>query len=107
MTEKTLAQKMEPILRRPGMYVGPSPIKLLWYLNGMFDLEGVFSDRSNWRGETLFISLAERFELAELENEGDYHSAVEDKLLQGKPDESMKLICDVAREMLARIERSK
>jgi hypothetical protein len=104
MTKKTLAQKMEPVLRRPGMYVGLSPVKLLWYLNGMFDLEGVLSGDPNWPGESLFISLAERFELAELENGGDYYSAVEDKLLQGKPDDSMKLVCDVAREMLARIE---
>jgi hypothetical protein len=107
MTDKTLPQKMEPVLRRPGMYVGQSPVKLCWYLSGMFDLEGIFSGRSNWRGETLFLSLADKFAIAEMENGRDYVSAVEDKLLQGDPVANSKLVCDVAREMLARIENYK
>jgi hypothetical protein len=104
MTEKTLAQKMEPVLRRPGMYVGQSPVNLFWYLSGMFDLEGVFSGRPNWHSEFLFLSLAEKLKIAEQDKEGSYSAAVEAKLLQAKPDESMKLICDVARELLAKIE---
>jgi hypothetical protein len=104
MTKKTLAEKMEPVLRRPGMYVSHPPIKLLWYLNGMFDLEGVLSGNPNWKGNTLFLSLADRLNVAELERGGDYYAAVEKKLLQGNPNESEKLVCEVARELLAKFE---
>lgn len=104
MRAKTLSEKMEPVLRRPGMYVGESPINLLWYLSGMFDLEGIFSGGSNWRGETLILSLADRLSQTDIEKYRGYSSAVEAKLLQCVPAEGMKLICEVARELLITIE---
>jgi hypothetical protein len=106
MAGKTLAQKMQPVLRRPGMYVGQSPIKLLWYLSGMFDLEGVFSMPPGFSGDSLILSLADMFAENELENGGDYVSAVEIVLLQGDPDEKMRLICKVAGELLLKLENS-
>lgn len=104
MADKTLAQKMEPVLRRPGMYVGLAPVKLLWYLSGMIDLEYQFSGGVDRSYGSLHLFLAEKFKLAELDEGGGCFSAVEAKLSEEEPNESMAVICEATKELLFKIE---
>jgi hypothetical protein len=103
MADKTLSQKMEPVLRRPGMYVGLYPVKLLWYLSGMIDVECHFSHGMDRGYEPLHLFLAEKLELDLVDS---YMLAVEATLSEEDPSESMALICEAAKELLFKIENN-
>jgi hypothetical protein len=103
MNKNTLAQKMEPVLRRPGMYVPGSPVNLFWYLNGMFDLDLDDSDVSTRHLPHFYALMGERLGVAKGEFGAAPYEAMEVKLMQGKPDEITKLMCEVARDLLEMI----
>jgi hypothetical protein len=104
MNNKTLAERMEPVLCRPGMYLGELPLKLLWYLSGMIDLHAIFSGNMHRNYQSLHSLIAEKLGMPEVKQAFDRHSEVETKLLETGKKESEKLICDTARELLAKIE---
>jgi hypothetical protein len=105
--KRSFAEVLQPVLKRPGMYVGENPVHLYWYLEGMFEVIRWTLDSPMLLATTFGLELAEKLQ-PDRNEETDYEQVVMEFLLnQGDSQLKMRFLCDVAGELLMKIDASR